>query len=40
VLAVAHEKFKDLELARLGKANGVTFDLKAFLDRSQVDGRL
>lgn len=40
VLAVAHEKFKGLDLARLGKDNGVVFDIKAFLGREQVDGRL
>jgi UDP-N-acetyl-D-glucosamine/UDP-N-acetyl-D-galactosamine dehydrogenase len=40
VLAVSHEKFRGLDLARLGKANSVIFDIKAFLDRKQVDGRL
>jgi len=40
VLAVAHEKFKGLDLARLGKENGVVFDIKGFFGRDQVDGRL
>ena len=40
VLAVAHEKFKGLDLARLGKENGVVFDIKGFLGRDQVHGRL
>ncbi len=40
VLAVAHEKFRALDLARLRKANAVLFDIKAFLAREQVDGRL
>ena len=40
VLAVAHDKFKGLDWVRLKKSNGVTFDIKAFLGREQVDGRL
>jgi len=40
VLAVAHEKFRALDFARLDKAKTVVFDIKAFLDREQVDGRL
>ena len=40
VLAVAHEKFRGLDFARFRKQNGVVFDIKAFLARDQVDGRL
>ena len=40
VLAVAHEKFRDLDFARFRQQNGVVFDIKAFLARDQVDGRL
>ena len=40
VLAVAHEKFRDLDCARPGRDNSVVFDIKAFLNRDQVDGRL
>lgn len=40
VLAVAHEKFRSLDISRLRKENGVIFDIKAFLPRDQVDGRL
>ena len=40
VLAVAHEKFRDLDFAQFRKRNGVVFDIKAFLARDQVDGRL
>jgi len=40
VLAVAHEKFKGLEVASLKKPHGVIFDVKAFLDPKIIDGRL
>jgi UDP-N-acetyl-D-glucosamine/UDP-N-acetyl-D-galactosamine dehydrogenase len=40
VLAVAHEKFKSLDFSKLKKGNSVIFDVKAFLARDQVDGRL
>ncbi len=40
VLAVAHEKFKGLDLTGLGRKNGVVFDIKACLAREQIDGRL
>ena len=40
VLAVAHEKFRALDFTRFKKANTVIFDIKTFLDREQVDGRL
>lgn len=40
VLAVAHEKFREIDVAALKGANGVVFDVKAFLDPRVVDGRL
>ena len=40
VLAVAHEKFRALDFNRYRQGHAVVFDLKAFLDRKQVDGRL
>lgn len=40
VLAVAHDKFKKVDLRGLGTENSVVFDIKAFLSRDQVDGRL
>jgi UDP-N-acetyl-D-galactosamine dehydrogenase len=40
VLAVAHEKFKGIDVASLKKPHGVIFDVKAFLDPKIIDGRL
>lgn len=40
VLAVAHDKFHDIDFTRFSKKNVVIFDIKAFLSRDQVDGRL
>ena len=40
VLAVAHEKFRTLDFGRIEKGKAVVFDIKAFLGREQVDGRL
>jgi UDP-N-acetyl-D-galactosamine dehydrogenase len=40
VLAVAHDKFRDIDFTRFSKKNVVIFDIKAFLSRDQVDGRL
>ena len=40
VLAVAHEKFRALDFSRIENGNAVVFDIKAFLGREQVDGRL
>lgn len=40
ILAVAHNKFEALEVSALLKENHVIFDVKAFLDRNIVDGRL
>ncbi len=40
VLAVAHEKFRSLDWSRFPRDHVVVFDIKAFLDSAQVDGRL
>ena len=40
ILAVAHKKFEDLDVRSLLEDRHVIFDVKAFLDRSIVDGRL
>lgn len=40
ILAVAHNKFEALDVPALLKENHVIFDVKAFLDRNIVDGRL
>ncbi|MDD3405284.1 MAG: nucleotide sugar dehydrogenase [Sphingobacteriia bacterium] len=40
ILAVAHDKFKDLNLARYKDNGAVIFDVKNFVDRKLVDGRL
>jgi UDP-N-acetyl-D-galactosamine dehydrogenase len=40
VLAVAHEKFRALDVAGLKSENGVIYDVKSFLDPAIVDGRL
>ncbi|MFA4947585.1 MAG: Vi polysaccharide biosynthesis UDP-N-acetylglucosamine C-6 dehydrogenase TviB [Candidatus Krumholzibacteriia bacterium] len=40
VLAVAHEKFKALDVAGFKNENGVIYDVKSFLDPGVVDGRL
>lgn len=40
ILAVAHDKFKDLDVTTLAKANSVIYDVKGFLPRNIVDGRL
>jgi len=40
VLAVAHEQFKNLKIRNLLKDNGVVYDVKSFLPREIVDGRL
>lgn len=40
ILAVAHKKFEALDVSALLKENHVIFDVKAFLDRNIVDGRL
>ena len=40
ILAVAHEKFKALDVASLAKEKHVIFDVKGFLKKGGVDGRL
>ena len=40
ILAVAHRKFETLDVPSLLKDKHVVFDVKAFLDRNIVDGRL
>jgi UDP-N-acetyl-D-galactosamine dehydrogenase len=40
VLAVSHDKFRDMDFTKFSKKNLVIFDIKAFLSRDQVDGRL
>ena len=40
ILAVAHKEFKDLDVTKLVKAQHVIYDVKGFLDRKIVDGRL
>jgi UDP-N-acetyl-D-galactosamine dehydrogenase len=40
VLAVAHEKFKALDVAGFKNEHGVIYDVKSFLDLKIVDGRL
>ena len=41
ILAVAHDKFLNINIDRLKKRDGaVVFDLKSFLDKKKVDARL
>ena len=40
ILAVAHEKFKGLDVESLAKKKHVIFDVKGFLKKEIVDGRL
>ena len=40
VLAVAHDKFRELDMGRFSKDNVVIFDIKGFLAKAAVDGRL
>jgi len=40
VLAVAHDQFRDLDMSRFSKDNVVVFDIKSFLDKALIDGRL
>ena len=40
ILAVSHKKFLDLDIKSLVRKGGVIYDVKGFLDRSIVDGRL
>ena len=40
ILAVAHEKFKALDVVSLAKEKHVIFDVKGFLEKEIIDGRL
>ncbi len=40
VLAVSHDKFRDLDFAKFTRKNIVIFDIKSFLPKNLVDGRL
>jgi UDP-N-acetyl-D-glucosamine/UDP-N-acetyl-D-galactosamine dehydrogenase len=40
VLAVAHDKFKELNLSAHANSNSIFFDVKGFLGKDMVDGRL
>ena len=40
ILAVSHKEFAELEVKSFGKENYVIFDVKGFLDKEMVDGRL
>ena len=40
ILAVAHDKFKALDIRTLVKDGGVVYDVKGVLEREVVDGRL
>lgn len=40
VLAVSHTEFKNVDITSLKSENAVLFDVKAFLDRADVDARL
>ena len=40
ILAVAHNEFREMDILSQLKANHVIFDVKGFLPREIVDGRL
>jgi len=40
ILAVAHDKFKELDFAKFSKDNVVIYDIKSFLDPAIIDKRL
>ena len=40
ILAVAHDQFKDLDLQKLCKLTRIIYDVKGFLPKGVVDGRL
>lgn len=40
ILAVAHKEFVSIDIRSLCKANAVVYDVKGFLDRNIIDGRL
>ena len=40
ILAVAHDRFRELDIKKLRNGNAVVYDIKGFLDKEIVDGRL
>jgi UDP-N-acetyl-D-mannosaminuronate dehydrogenase len=40
ILAVAHDKFREMDMTSLKRGDGVIYDVKSFLDPAIVDGRL
>lgn len=40
ILCVAHDRFREIDIKNLTKDNGVIYDVKGFLDRDIIDGRL
>ena len=40
ILAVSHKEFAELDVKNFGNENHVIFDVKGFLDKEMVDGRL
>ena len=40
ILAVSHKEFAELDVKALGNEKHVIFDVKGFLDKEMVDGRL
>ena len=40
ILAVAHDRFREMDIVSLRREDGVIYDVKSFLDPGVVDGRL
>jgi UDP-N-acetyl-D-galactosamine dehydrogenase len=40
VLAVAHDRFREMDITALRREDGVIYDVKSFLDPAIVNGRL
>jgi UDP-N-acetyl-D-galactosamine dehydrogenase len=40
VVAVAHDKFNELDINSLRNGSGVLYDIKSIVDKELVDGRL
>jgi len=40
ILAVSHKQFADTDWREKLNENGVIYDVKGFLNRNQIDGRL
>jgi len=40
IVAVAHDQFRNFDFQKVRRNNGVIYDIKGFLDRDLVDGRL